>query len=54
MLVTKQFLILIDFCSIFFFHTMEVSGDQQLFGYPDSSKYNILCLTKERTLTGLL
>ncbi len=52
MLVTKQFLVLIDFRSIFS-HTREVSGDQQRFGYQHSLKYNILCLTKERTLTGL-
>jgi len=37
MLVTKQFLVPIDFHCIFF-HTMEVNGDQQLFGYQHSSK----------------
>ncbi len=27
---------------------MEVSGDQQMFGYPDSSKYLILCSAEEQ------
>ncbi len=26
-----------------FFHTLKVLGDQQLFGYPHSSKYHLLC-----------
>ncbi len=37
----------IDFHSIFF-HTMEVNGYQQLFGYQKYSKYFILCSAEER------
>ncbi len=50
MLVIKQLIVPIDF-HIFSFPTMEVNGDQQLFG---SSKYLLLCSTyKKETHTGL-
>jgi len=29
-------------------NTMEVNGDQKLFGYPYNSKYLLLCSAKER------
>ncbi len=38
MLVTVQLPVAIGFHTIFP-HTMEVNGDQQLFGYPHSSEY---------------
>ncbi len=47
MLVTKQFMIPIDFHSMEE-NTMEVNGYRQLFGYQDSSKYNRLCSTEVR------
>ncbi len=37
---------------VFFFHNMEVNGDQQLFGYAHFSEYFILCSTEERSWTG--
>ncbi len=36
----------IDFHSIFV-HNMEVNGDHQLFGFPYSSKYLVLCSTED-------
>ncbi len=44
MLVAKQFLVAIDFHSIFL-HTIKVNGDRQLFGYPRSLKFIFLSLT---------
>jgi len=32
----------------FIFHTMEVNGAHQLFGYPYSSKYLLLCLAEQK------
>ncbi len=49
MLVIKQSMVPIDFHSISF-PTMEVNGDQQLFGSSNSLKYIILCSTQERKL----
>ncbi len=40
-------LVAINFHSLFF-HTMEVNGYQQMFGYTHCSKKLILCSTKER------
>ncbi len=45
-LSTKQLTVAIDFHSSE--NIMEVTGSTQLFGYPNSSKYCILCLTEER------
>ncbi len=42
---TKQLLILGDFQIV---PTIKVNVDQQLFGYPDSPKYLILCSAQER------
>ncbi len=47
---TKQLMVAIDFHSIFFFHSMQVNGYQQLFVCEHSSKYIFLCLTKESKL----
>ncbi len=46
MWVTTQFLVPTDSHSIVF-HTMEVSGNQQLFCYQHTSKYLLLCSTEE-------
>ncbi len=48
MLVTKQLLVATDLWNIFF-HTMEVNGYHQLFGYQHSSKYLLLCSTEQRS-----
>ncbi len=40
----NSLLILCDFHN---FHTIKVNVDQQLFGYPDSPKYLILCSAQE-------
>jgi len=48
MLVTRQLKEPIDF------HTMDVNGYRQLFGYQHSLKYLFLCVTeKQETHTGL-
>ncbi len=53
MLVSKL-LAPIDFYSInFFFHTMDVSGYSQLFGYQHSSEYLLLCSAEDRNSRGL-
>ncbi len=53
MFVTKHLPVHIDFHSLFFPHTMEVNGDQQLFGYRHYTKYNFSCSAEEKTHTGL-
>ncbi len=44
---TKQLLVHSDFHSIFF-PTIKVNVDHQLFDYPDSPKYLLLCSAQER------
>ncbi len=38
---------------LYFFHTIEVNGYRQLFGYQRSSKYLLLCSRDEKTHTAL-
>jgi len=42
-----------DFCGIFYFHSMEVNGVHQLFGYRHSSKCTLLCSAETEIHTGL-
>jgi len=52
MSVTKDLMDPIDFqCS--FFPTVEVNGVHQLFGYPYSSKYLLLCSAEQTTSGGV-
>ncbi len=53
MWVTKHFLVLIDFHSIFFLHTMEINGGQQLFGSHVLQNVLFCVQQKKETLKGL-
>ncbi len=52
MLVHKPLLVAIDFNSVFF-HTIEVNGYQQLFGYSHYSKIFFYIQQKKETHKGL-